>query len=253
MAGTCSGNVLGFRVIRPCGPCSVSRASPMDGFVWHYRAAAITTRPRLYDVFPTPFLSLSSPDSSDSELDPSPRPRASSRPIAALPASRAKEPPAPGLKLKWANVPHPQADFEDRLVAEPAEWIRGESDDTWWLENAVMRHCAVRRPLRREMSDPRRIQGDGLATNSGDRRQLYVLSCPYLSSPLIIPPAHLASLQSRQRTSVASPQHPTLSPLPPPSSLLLHATRSPVPTPFAFHTRLRREREPSSALRRRGG
>lgn len=149
-----SGNVLGFRVIRPCGPCSVSRASPMDGFIWHYRSAAITTRPRLYDVFPSPSLPLSSPDSSDSEHESS-LPRPSSRPVAALPTSRTKEPPAQGSKLQWANVPHPQADFEDGLVAEPADWIRAEGDDTWWLENGIAKHCRARRSLRRETTESR--------------------------------------------------------------------------------------------------
>lgn len=126
-----SGNVLGFRVVHACDSCSRSRAVTADGLLFHYRSTSVTPLPRLNLVTPPSSISLLlsdasfSPSSSSDDDDKPPE-----EDLSALGVS--------GSPMRWLQLPHPQIDFEDGLVGEPAEWLdRGA--DSWWVEHGFGR------------------------------------------------------------------------------------------------------------------
>ncbi|KAI5479493.1 hypothetical protein MNV49_003435 [Pseudohyphozyma bogoriensis] len=118
------GNVLGYRVIKPCNAHSCSgrtRITSTDGLLWHFRAASVTVLPRLNGILPASTIALSR---SPLELMD----------------------PEVGTRMRWINVPHPQDDWEDGLVAEPKDWIdvSGNETELGWLAG-IGRHSRAQR------------------------------------------------------------------------------------------------------------
>ncbi|SCV74741.1 BQ2448_7770 [Microbotryum intermedium] len=122
------GNLIGYRVVNPCTPCKSSLAAPVTGLLWHYRCRAVTLLPRLVGVVPASSIDLSK-DHSASLLEPTPSPIS---PLTFDPNGRLVESePVVGSRMRWAQLPHAQIDFEDGLVGEPAEWFSPETDNSW--------------------------------------------------------------------------------------------------------------------------
>ena len=110
-----SGNVVGSRTVKPCVNCTVKLSSSVNGFRWSFELAAVTLRPRIVGLAPSPTLA----DEPLVELD-----------TAGDGSERWWEEAeaAPGTRMRWKHLPSAQEEFEERLVAEPNEWIDFESE-----------------------------------------------------------------------------------------------------------------------------
>ncbi|BGP52103.1 hypothetical protein JCM10450v2_008074 [Rhodotorula kratochvilovae] len=172
------GNHLGYRLLRPCVTCSISRpaytsyanvvtsahAQPLvlsaggvtgggvvDGLLFHYRLAGVTPLPRLVGRTPREELAAEerararsgegAEDEGDEEGEDA-RERAGRANAPAIRRLREK-PPREGERMRWKAIPSAQRDFQDGLVGEPGDWIDPEGE-TWWLENGIPKHARKR-------------------------------------------------------------------------------------------------------------
>ncbi|GAA6053785.1 hypothetical protein NBRC10513_005546 [Rhodotorula toruloides] len=171
------GNLLGYRLLRPCVTCSIARPAytsyasvvstdpnsarlggslqlsaggvtgggVVDGLLFHFRLDGVTPLVRLVGEVPA------------EELDVEKKRRVARGPLAdeeegaeetmrvGAPAIRRlrERSPREGEKMLWKHIPAPQRDFLDGLVGEPGDWISPQSE-TWWLDNAIGKHTKKR-------------------------------------------------------------------------------------------------------------
>ncbi|GAA6056234.1 hypothetical protein JCM3770_002100 [Rhodotorula araucariae] len=169
------GNHLGYRLLRPCVTCSISRPSytsyasvvnsthiqplvlsaggvtgggVVDGLLFHYRLGGVTALPRLVGRTPRDQLEAEErararsgeggEDGVDEDEGDDARERAGR---ANAPAFRrlVEKRPREGERMRWKAIPSAQRDFQDGLVGEPGDWI-DPTGETWWLDNGIAKH-----------------------------------------------------------------------------------------------------------------
>ncbi|GAA6011162.1 hypothetical protein JCM10207_005519 [Rhodosporidiobolus poonsookiae] len=161
------GNHLGYRLLRPCVTCSISRpaytsyanvvsSAPasaasnqltlssggvtgggvVDGLLFHFRLDAVRRVRRLVGRLPEEEWD----DEAGARLADGVRgPVKDEVNEQGRLVERKKE---PGEGMTWKEVPSPQCDFLSNLISEPQDWLT-PAEETWWLENAVARHTQL--------------------------------------------------------------------------------------------------------------
>ncbi|BGP35767.1 hypothetical protein JCM10296v2_007619 [Rhodotorula toruloides] len=171
------GNLLGYRLLRPCVTCSIARPAytsyasvvstdpnsarlgrslqlsaggvtgggVVDGLLFHFRLDGVTPLVRLVGEVPAEELGLEKKRRMSKDSHPDEEEGAEETMRVGAPAiGRLRErSPREGEKMLWKHIPSPQRDFLDGLVGEPGDWISPQSE-TWWLDNAIGKHTKKR-------------------------------------------------------------------------------------------------------------
>ncbi|BGP27991.1 hypothetical protein JCM10295v2_006978 [Rhodotorula toruloides] len=171
------GNLLGYRLLRPCVTCSIARPAytsyasvvstdpnaarlggslrlsaggvtgggVVDGLLFHFRLDGVSPLVRLIGEVPAEELEmekkrrLARGPQADEEGGAAEAMRVGAPAIRRL----RERSPRDGEKMLWKHIPSPQRDFLDGLVGEPGDWISPQSE-TWWLDNAIRKHTKKR-------------------------------------------------------------------------------------------------------------
>ncbi|BGP20661.1 hypothetical protein JCM10213_001093 [Rhodosporidiobolus nylandii] len=182
---------LGYRLLRPCVTCSISRpaytnslapssssSTPsqltlsaggvtggglLDGLLFFFSLEAVTPVQRAVGVDPAEKLSgASEPWELEGESEEGRDGRLMVRTKGM------------GEGMKWRDLPTAQADFAASLISTPLPWLT-PGGETWWLENAVAKHTSGRpggssgRKRPREEETGRVGGGVGVDAHSTDR------------------------------------------------------------------------------------
>ncbi|CDR48827.1 hypothetical protein NBRC10512_003052 [Rhodotorula toruloides] len=171
------GNLLGYRLLRPCVTCSIARPAyasyasvvstdpnsarlggslqlsaggvtgggVVDGLLFHFRLDGVTPLVRLVGDLPSEELDVERKRRMARDPQADEEEGAGETMRVGAPAIRRlrERSPREGEKMLWKHIPSPQRDFLDGLVGEPGDWISPQSE-TWWLDNAIGKHTKKR-------------------------------------------------------------------------------------------------------------